>query len=213
MESAQRDLAPGDLVLVQEFVNTRDIETGQELLGDPDALRQWLTARGLLPRETRLDMSDVDRAIEVREALRALLLANNGGQLDARAVAVLNDLSGRRSLVLRFDSAGRARLEAVDPTLDGPMSSLLGIIFRAMIEGTWPRLKACRKDECHWAFFDRSKNRSGRWCAMAECGNKIKTRVYRERVRTRTRESSQMNRATRGNGMADPSPPRNLEPD
>jgi predicted RNA-binding Zn ribbon-like protein len=187
METTERALAPGDLVLVQEFVNTKDIEAEKEELATPEALRQWLTERGLLPRDAQVDRDDVSRAIAVREALRALLVANNGGTVDERAIAVLNDQAGDRSLKLHFDRAGIARLEAVEATVEGALSTLLGIVLRAMIEGAWPRLKACRDDECHWAFFDRSKNRSGTWCAMADCGNKTKTRTYRERVRARGR--------------------------
>ncbi len=52
-----------------------------------------------------------------------------------------------------------------------------------MVDGTWSRLKACR--QCEWAFYDWSKNRSGRWCAMSVCGNRTKVRAYRARRRTR----------------------------
>ncbi|MGH2778535.1 MAG: CGNR zinc finger domain-containing protein, partial [Actinomycetota bacterium] len=31
------------------------------------------------------------------------------------------------------------------------------------------------------AFYDHSKNRSGKWCTMRVCGNRAKTRAYRER--------------------------------
>ena len=48
-----------------------------------------------------------------------------------------------------------------------------------MADGTWRRLKACREDTCQWAFYDRSKNRSGTWCSMAVCGNRAKARAYR----------------------------------
>jgi predicted RNA-binding Zn ribbon-like protein len=34
-----------------------------------------------------------------------------------------------------------------------------------------------------WAFYDRSKNRSGHWCSMRVCGNRAKARQFRERRR------------------------------
>ena len=37
--------------------------------------------------------------------------------------------------------------------------------------------------DCRWAFYDGSKNRSGRWCDMASCGNRMKARAFRERAR------------------------------
>ena len=45
----------------------------------------------------------------------------------------------------------------------------------------WPRLKACRADDCHWAFFDEARNRSRAWCDMKVCGNRQKVHRYRAR--------------------------------
>jgi hypothetical protein len=69
--------APGALRLVQRFVNTVDFENGIEELTDPVALEHALDAIGL-PAGERLGPSDLERALRVREALRALLLGNNG---------------------------------------------------------------------------------------------------------------------------------------
>ena len=52
-----------------------------------------------------------------------------------------------------------------------------------MEAGTWLRLKACRNYTCRWAFYDHSKNRSGHWCTMSVCGNRQKSRGYRQRHR------------------------------
>jgi predicted RNA-binding Zn ribbon-like protein len=58
------------------------------------------------------------------------------------------------------------------------------MIAEAMAEGSWGRLKACSDHGCQWAFFDRSKNRSGHWCSMRVCGNRAKARQFRERRRS-----------------------------
>ena len=47
--------------------------------------------------------------------------------------------------------------------------------------GEWTRLKICPADDCQWAFYDRSRNRSATWCDMKVCGNRHKVREYRER--------------------------------
>jgi predicted RNA-binding Zn ribbon-like protein len=65
----------------------------------------------------------------------------------------------------------------------GYLGDVLAAVGRTVAAGTWERLKICANDECRWAFYDRSKNRAGRWCTMAVCGNRTKTRVYRERHR------------------------------
>ena len=64
---------------------------------------------------------------------------------------------------------------------DAVVAELLAITHESMAAGTWPRLKACRAHDCEWAFYDRSRNRSGTWCSMAVCGNRAKARNYRRR--------------------------------
>jgi predicted RNA-binding Zn ribbon-like protein len=60
------------------------------------------------------------------------------------------------------------------------VGAVLAAAYAGIAEGTWPRLKACRN--CHWAFYDTSKNRSGTWCSMQLCGNRLKTRRFRSRT-------------------------------
>ena len=62
---------------------------------------------------------------------------------------------------------------------------VLKAVCAGMEEGAWERLKTCANGRCGWAFYDRSKNRSGRWCSMDVCGNRAKTRAYRSRTSTR----------------------------
>jgi predicted RNA-binding Zn ribbon-like protein len=84
---------------------------------------------------------------------------------------------------------GEARLEPARRDVDGALADLVGIVHTAMADGTWSRLKACRRDVCQWLFYDRSRNRSAVWCQMAVCGNRIKTKAYRERRETRPARS------------------------
>ena len=65
---------------MQAFVNTHyDLtgERGGERLVSPDSLRDWLAVHDLGRRHERLNPDDLDRAISVREGLRALAFANN----------------------------------------------------------------------------------------------------------------------------------------
>ena len=118
--------------------------------------------------------ADDERKPAFREALRALL----ADKRDAEAIAALNAAAGQARLGVRFDPDGAARLEG-----DGLVASLLAIIARAQADGTWARMKACRAEDCRWAFYDRSRNRSRAWCSMSECGNRAKARSYRARQR------------------------------
>ena len=83
--SGDRKLAPGDLALVQLFVNTLDIEDRIEKLTGPDSLRAWLAEHDLIGEREPVSDADFAEAIALREALRKLLLANNGAELDPAA--------------------------------------------------------------------------------------------------------------------------------
>jgi predicted RNA-binding Zn ribbon-like protein len=174
--------APDQLDHIRVFVNTFDIETRDDQLADPAALSAWLQDRDLLADgDTALSDADVRQARSLREALRKLLLAHNGAPLDPAAVDEVNAAAKSAELVVRFDEHGHADLAPVRPGIDGALGRLLAVVYRAMADGTWERLKACRDDTCEWAFYDWSKNRSGAWCDMAVCGNRAKARAYRER--------------------------------
>jgi predicted RNA-binding Zn ribbon-like protein len=60
----------------------------------------------------------------------------------------------------------------------------MAAVTQATVDGTWERLKACPEETCRWAFYDRSKNRSAKWCSMQTCGNMHKARTYRARHRS-----------------------------
>jgi predicted RNA-binding Zn ribbon-like protein len=177
---------PGDLVHVKEFVNSVDFEDDIERLDSPAALRDWFAERGWLDRGERLTDADLRQALEVREAIRSLLLANNGHALDEQAVDSLNSAAARAEILVRFDDGGAGDLAPARSGIDGALGHLLAIVYRSMAEDTWPRLKACPYHTCKWAFYDHSKNRSGTWCDMAVCGNRAKAQAYRERRAKRT---------------------------
>ncbi len=173
--------APGGLEAVRAFVNTRDLEDGTDELGSPAALAGWLRERGLMREATGASPADLERAHAVREALRAFLLANNGGALAPEAPAVLDAAARRAGLLAGFDADGRSRIEPTSRGVDAALGRLLAEVHAAMADGTWRRLKACADDACVWAFYDHSRNRSGTWCSMAVCGNRAKARAYRGR--------------------------------
>jgi predicted RNA-binding Zn ribbon-like protein len=182
-DPGDRAPAPAPLRAVQAFVNTVDHEHGIEELPTPEVLRELLAKLGLLGADEPVSAADLREALEVREALRALLLANNGGTVGSEQLATLDRASRGGTLEVRFTGAGAAELTATAPGVAGALGQLAAIAFTAMADGTWPRLKACRRDVCHWIFYDRSRNASSTWCAMSVCGNRTKTRAYRTRVR------------------------------
>lgn len=183
MSSEPEKLAPGALAVVQEFVNTANLDRGEDRLERPEDLHEWLASHDLVERGAEVSDADLRRAIDVREGLRALLATHNGAEIDTDAHARLERAASRAPMHATFTPAG-PQLTPSGKGADAGLASLLAIVATAQADGSWPRLKACADDGCLWAFFDHSKNRRGRWCSMAVCGNQHKARQYRERTKT-----------------------------
>lgn len=172
-------VAPGRLEDVRAFVNTLDQARGPEALRQPADARDWLADHGFGPRGLRVGAGGLERTVALREALRALLLANAGEALDAGAVTTVNEAAERAGLAPRLAEDGSPRLEGSATGLDAAHGAVLTVAFDAMAAGTWPRLRAC--PACGWAFYDVSRNRSSRWCDMRICGNRSKAQALRDR--------------------------------
>jgi predicted RNA-binding Zn ribbon-like protein len=183
--SKQRQ-APGELERVRQFVNTRAVGHAADRLRDPPALAAWLEGQGLAPAGTRATRADLARAVELRTALCAMLVAHNdvaGGPagVPEDACRALDEAALRARLRLRFGDDGSASLAPEAGGVSGALGRLLAIVHDSVAQGTWGRLKACREPTCEWAFYDHTKNRSGTWCSMEGCGNRAKARAFRER--------------------------------
>ena len=171
-QPAGRAPAPGRLGLVQAFLNTFwDLEGGgAEVWQAPPAYAAWLAERGFAASARgaggrpahAVTEGDLGRAIEVREALRALALANHDDAPAPAAEAVLD------------------RVAADGP--DAALGLVLGVVFAARVDGSWRRMKACPHAHCGWVFYDRSRNRSSQWCSMRICGNRTKAARHRTRA-------------------------------
>jgi predicted RNA-binding Zn ribbon-like protein len=183
-ETSSGKTAPQPLYVVQEFVNSVDLEEGDEQLGSPEALGEWLAEHGLMAPGEPVSQADLGRALDVREGLRTLLLANNGLAPDESKVARLDRAASQAGVRVRFRPGEDPELVADTPGVDGAIARLMAIVAVAVEHGDWARLKACPAENCFWAFYDRSKNRSGRWCKMEVCGNLEKARAFRERHRS-----------------------------
>jgi predicted RNA-binding Zn ribbon-like protein len=177
-----REPAPGPLALVQMLVNTVDREHGPDLFDDVAGLTDWLDARGLLEPGVVPGEAELEAARDLREALRSLMLANNGAPEDPGARAVLEAAAARAELRPTFPSEG-PELVPGRGGVDGALGRVAAATFAAMLDGSWARLKACPREVCGWAFYDRSSNASATWCSMAVCGGRVKAGAYYRRRR------------------------------
>jgi len=174
---------PEQLALVEAFANTVDVEEGTDELTSVERFGRWLSAQG---RDEPVAPADLDLAWQLRAALRLELSshdteapAGEPTEVPGDHRAELDRLAEGLPLRARFTDGG----VGLAPTAGG-VPGLLAEIVAAMVlaerDGTWARLKICREDSCRWTYYDRSKNSSKCWCG-ASCGNRNKTRAYRQR--------------------------------
>jgi predicted RNA-binding Zn ribbon-like protein len=178
------------IVLLRDFVNTREPQLDSESLTDPDQLARWLTSRSLIDAGAELGPRDLELAISIREGIREVLLSHNGEGHQPSGSDRLDAALAEVPLRLAFDATG-PRLMAVRPVaFDRAIAGILDAIRRSAEDHTWNNLKVCARDTCHWAFYDASRNHGRRWCSMAGCGNHIKMkRAYAVRKQRRPESS------------------------
>ncbi len=173
-----RTPAPGSLQLVQQFLNSTEMPDGVDELRTAPLAAAWLTrATG-----QSVEVSEKDRArlIATREALRDLLEAHTGENVDPGVRVRLQKLLGHSPLRPVFTDTG-ATLAVDCAGVDSFLGRISTAIVEATLMGTWDRLKVCRSDTCRWAFYDHSKNGCSCWCSMRVCGTREKARAYRAR--------------------------------
>lgn len=175
-----KDAIDDDVELLLALVNTWDVETDTDDIAEPAQLATWAAEHaGVEIAEP--DAAEHAEVLALRESLRALMLANNGAELDEGELAPLREAAERCRFGPVVTDDGRVRLEPGE----GGVAALEGRVLLAleMVQclGAWPRLKACTAEDCLWAFYDTTRNRSRTWCSMDVCGNRTKTRRYRER--------------------------------
>lgn len=175
--------APGDLELVRGFLSLHDHERGNPdgLPPSLESVRWWLGSRRLIDADDHVRDQDLAWALRVRDALVAKVRENRGDPRDAEANERLNRAAEETGLRVRF---GCADDEAIDVEADGvrgAIGRILGIAFLAELDGRWERFRVCHDPGCTSVFFDRSKNKSGKWCSMTSCGNRAKVRAFRAR--------------------------------
>lgn len=177
---------PAHAELLCAFANTLDVdEGGSDVLTNPPALTTWLRERGLVDPHTEASAADLRLAIGLRTGVRQAMTAHHDGVHTAELTG-LDEIAARLPLRMVFEGTRPTLVPAAaggDATRG--LAWLLVAAASAQADDTWGRLKLCAADDCAWAFYDTSKNRSRHWCSMGVCGNRQKTRAYRARQRSK----------------------------
>ncbi len=170
---------PGELV--RDFVNTLDVDTGQDELLSPAALAAWLREHGLATMRSATE-DDLRAAVALRESLRAVLRAHHADATGAEGTTPtgLDDLMADYPLQVSLRT-GTPELEPIGGGAHAGLGRIVAAVAASHADRSWPRLKVCAQSTCQWAFLDTSRNQSRSWCSMSVCGNRAKTKAYRTR--------------------------------
>jgi predicted RNA-binding Zn ribbon-like protein len=175
-------VVPSDIGVVRDYVNTTDHELGTDDLTTPADLTAYLHRTGLMEKHSRSTDDDLALARQLRAGLRRALELNHVGE--SAPVPEMEAALDRLPLELRW-SGDRVTLAPTEQGVRGALANVAIAMSNAVADGIWWRLKICSSDECEWAYYDKSKNRSARWCEYG-CGDKLKMRAYRARQRAKT---------------------------
>ncbi len=180
--SRQTDPAARDFVWTGgrsalDLCNTRLGE--RDLIGDTDRLRRWFVSAGLTEAPPPVSPGELAAARELRDGLRAALLAGDGAAVAALAESWLGRAPGRlcvepATLTPRFTPQARTSCcLLVEPVLDA----------LEIVRDHPGRVRECAADACPVVYLDLSRNRSRRWCSMERCGARAKASAYYRRHR------------------------------
>jgi predicted RNA-binding Zn ribbon-like protein len=118
----------------------------------------------------------------LRTDIRAYLECDPAERKNERVAGLLDKALQQFPLIVQAQGDGFTLRACRDDALAG-LSAVVAELYNGSTNGTLDRLKMCAAEECRRVFFDRSKPATRRWCMSTLCGNRMKTRAYRERHR------------------------------
>ncbi|HVX44738.1 MAG TPA: CGNR zinc finger domain-containing protein [Mycobacteriales bacterium] len=151
-----------------------------ERLTDPERLATWLRQCELRP-DRAPGPTDLVRAQELRETLRALALATVAG--DPPPAPALRAVGKMLRAPDPVRLAGKKRLRRKRPATTA--EALTRIARQAVDQLTGPQrqqLTVCAERDCRRVFADPTGRR--RYCPASSCANRGRVRAHRERLRT-----------------------------
>jgi len=192
-KESRRFQVPDALANTYDFANSLDLRhfvhhgvqhPQADELQDAAALGTWMAHRRLSEAGKIPSKAAFEAALALRGALRDYIERDPDDRRRDAAIREALDRAMER-FPLRVTSIGKEGLKLTPLGSDAiaGLSTIVAELYNGSANGTLDRLKMCASDECKRVFFDRSKPGTRRWCQSTLCGNRQKTRTYRERLR------------------------------
>ena len=192
-KTSRKFQVPDTLANLYDFANSLDVRhfvhhgvqhAEADELGDAASLGNWLARHGLNRTGKVPSVPTFEAALALRGVIRDYLERQPAERRREAALREALDKAIER-FPLRVTASGKEGLRLVPIGTDtaSGLSAVIAELYSGSVDGTLDRLKMCASDECKRVFFDRSKPGTRRWCQSTLCGNREKTRTYRERIR------------------------------
>lgn len=166
--------APGNLILLEGFLNTWTGELGIEDFNTTSSTEAWLRSVDLWTSSKKITAEQTQKIIQFRSDLRAWIL-------DQECYQPLNTLLSQVHFQAEFNANGEVQFRPTGDACDKVLGALIEIILESQKNKTWDRMKCCALPSCGWAFYDSTRSRTKRWCSMKTCGSRHKSREHYKR--------------------------------
>ena len=120
--------APRPLLLVQGFVNTRDLEEGTDVLQKRSDAHAWLTNAGLWCRSALPSARELEEARELREAIRQILAVQEGGRATTSPPSALRAYARSARMRVQIRDSGAVSLMPAGDRMEAVFGTLFTII-------------------------------------------------------------------------------------
>ncbi len=149
-----------------------------ERLLTPQDLARWMVATSMLDTPPTASAGELAAGRALREAINRL--ARPGLAPEPGDRQELNRWAARGSLAPQLTAAGKLAWIA-----DRPVPAMFATIARDAVDllsgPLAGRIRECAAQDCALLFVDTSRPGGRRWCSTEACGNRVRTKAYRQR--------------------------------
>lgn len=184
-----------------DFANTvswRNREIPHEWLNSVENLATWCQLVGIfnevesrqLIKELSISHGTIEKNLSLLQEFREVIfrlfsaIANNETPLK-KDIKYLNNFASQRIGARKITYNKKAFFFELESTLTLFDKIIHKVFYSVTHMATHMDLSRANKcKSCEWLFYDKSRNRSRRWCVMEDCGNRNKVNSFNTRQRT-----------------------------
>jgi predicted RNA-binding Zn ribbon-like protein len=156
-----------------------------ERLLEPEDLARWMVGTGMLREPSPVSSRQLAAGRVLREAINRLARPGVEPRLGDREE--LNRWAARAPLAPQLTAGGELAWAATRP-VEATLATIARDAVDLLSGPLAGRIRECAAPDCALLFVDASRPGRRQWCSTQACGNRIRTKAYRQRQKERARE-------------------------